>query len=464
MSKKKQNFDFTYEDQALLAERLKKAEKDGFYTVDNNKGDSTEKSYVGMLDSLLESRKKYKKEKYKSCVDNEPQTTNTPSVPVVKPTPPKPMLEMRITISEISNFNIVTFSDGLRTISIDLNTLANDICTIPDWIENGSISEDDVKIIAQLRLTEVLANFYPSAIIPNNIPIKGKISKLLDYDSEKFRFYSFDDNTIVGYYIPEKSLKNYNNLIKFALENGIFISLMRSLNAITSEDGFTFTCVSTERLYQMLMTSKYADSSKVMLRLIEDDAETTFDKDTEVINIYGVCSPYSLYYEINSPIYREILGDYCDDTDESDNEDFLEDEDDEDCDDEEYDDEDCDEDDEEDDDIPIPTVTKVDVSDNVPEVTDTTKPDTTSIQNQTVNVNVSNVTFNGMPINSDTIVDSNDSDEFGDLFDEENFSDDSEYDEYSNDSSPSNKIPIPKNKNDSKSDDSDDDSFIIKRR
>lgn len=314
MGKKKyQNFDLNNEQLEDLRERMREYEDRGMsYVPQTEESGTLDVDSANIIDSLLESRRKYKESvsRYPDNTDNDHVSKNIPQIP-------KPSLDMNISISEISNFNIVTFSDGLRSISIDLNTLNSE----DDVIKESQMTNDDIAIMSQLRLTEVLPNFYPSAILPENIPIKGRISKLLDYDTEKFKFYAYNSDIVLGYYISDESLNNYKELVGYAVRNGIFLSLMRCLNSITSEDGFSFMMIDEERLVQMMMTNKYADSSKVMMKLIEIDEETTFDEQTEISNIYGICMPYSMYYQMNSQPYRDILGDYYDDCeDDSDDE------------------------------------------------------------------------------------------------------------------------------------------------
>ena len=104
MGKKKyQNFDLNNEQLEDLRERMREYEDMGMsYAPQTEESGTLDVDSANIIDSLLESRRKYKESIYR-YPDNTENDRPSESIPQI----PKPSLNMKISISEISNFNIV---------------------------------------------------------------------------------------------------------------------------------------------------------------------------------------------------------------------------------------------------------------------------------------------------------------------------------------------------------------------
>ena len=113
--------------------------------------------------------------------------------------------EFSITKDSDKNVNILTFCDGYKTLSVDINALDIDNKNL-DEVSNGSSVDYSL-----VTLSEILPNFYPTAIFTRK-EFEDKFNIIKVYESERFRFYEYND-LIFAYYISENSMNEYNDMV-----------------------------------------------------------------------------------------------------------------------------------------------------------------------------------------------------------------------------------------------------------
>ena len=234
-------------------------------------------------------------------------------------TPMEKLREIKIT-REKTVFNLLRLSDGVKTVTIDLATLFTD--------ESIEFSDENVSEYVQMRLRDILPNFYPSAFLPtDNIP--KKLVHVDEIDDSKFVMFELETNEsermIAGYYISEES---YNTLIETAHELNkcsMFKSFLEALEDLTDVPGASFAYVPREYLMTLILTTEYAKSTEMYIEAIVTDEDTVIDEDIEVKSIWGITSilPFGCHTALN-----DILSAFDDDSEDDDNDDFDDDDDD----------------------------------------------------------------------------------------------------------------------------------------
>lgn len=200
------------------------------------------------------------------------------------------MYQIKITTTNDDTFKVVKFDDGLRTVSIDLNTLSQDTFELPH--------EEDLNptLIALMRLEEVIRNFYPSAMITRD-RLDSHMRHVVEFDSGNYYFYEYSDDTnnfVHCYYIDDKSMDNFISLVDELDINGCLVSFLNVLYYSTMCEGFSFSNVSPNYMYQVMLTESMSESSKVFMEQLMNDPDMEIDENHfnnhagEVISI----SPY----------------------------------------------------------------------------------------------------------------------------------------------------------------------------
>lgn len=259
---------------------------------------------------------------------------------------------IKINISD-DEFKILTISDGIKSISIDLNTIGSDMA---DYEGNTDYDQTEKKLylinqqIPSLLLSDIVVHFYPSAIINRSI-ISDIVVRVKEYDSYKFYFF---DTTNTGsqlvsvYYIDSESYKVYKKLTDDLIYADKFLEFANALLEIIYIGGFSFLKLDEAYRRQLSLLSRMNDSDKFISMFIGDEETelAEFDEDLSQCGI-PILPPIfsSRAKDIVDTYVNAVLYDSDDDEDDSDDEeDDLDDDD-------EYDDEDDSDDDEESEDV-----------------------------------------------------------------------------------------------------------------
>lgn len=241
-----------------------------------------------------------------------------------------------------SEFRLVSISDGVRNLIIDLNTLEKIEFEglYGDSDDDNETLKDDIVRAAYARLDEILTNFYPSAIITVD-KVKERFEKINEYSDDRFAFFELPNShskIVLGYYISQESLDIFESIIKELIDFGTVVSFIKALDDMTSIPGFSFKNLSEIYIKQLMLTERYKDSTNNFINLFVSDKETICDENTHNKSIFQAVTVLPLDYSTGWADQLIDLIEGRDSDDDFDDEDF-DDDDDEDSDDEDLNDE-----------------------------------------------------------------------------------------------------------------------------
>lgn len=169
----------------------------------------------------------------------------------------------RITISHNLSiegaYNVVTFSDGIRSFSIDLLTLE------PDRKDVNEVYGGNHIMISRMVLNSIMANFYPSMILTKN-RLDSYMRHVTEIDDTNLWFYEFSDddiNMIVGYVFDIDSLNKFDTLCEMLKESGYLLSFLTAMVEMSAMmNGFCFRSLSAGFIHQIMLTTYMNERSR----------------------------------------------------------------------------------------------------------------------------------------------------------------------------------------------------------
>ena len=239
---------------------------------------------------------------------------------------------IKISISD-DEFKILTISDGIKSISTDLNTIESDMA---DYEGNTDYDPTEKKLyltnqqIPSLLLSDIVVHFYPSAIINRSI-ISDIVARVKEYDSYKFYFFDTTDTgsqLVSVYYIDSESYKVYKKLTDDLIYADKFLEFANALLEILYIGGFSFLKLDEAYRRQLSLLSRMNDSDKFISMFIGDEETelAEFDEDLSQCGI-PILPPIfsSRAKDIVDTYVNAVLYDSDDDEDDSDDEEEFED-------------------------------------------------------------------------------------------------------------------------------------------
>ena len=178
-----------------------------------------------------------------------------------------------------NEFRLVHFSDGIREMTIDINSLYRDseeILDIEDFI-------NEIYGMALIRLSEILPNFYPTAIMSKAM-MDDRFNHITEFDDDKFNFFEYPDGTnnlMLGYYIPEKSIEIYGDIIDELIEDKKVFSFLNALEEISSTPGISFSDIPGNYVNELMLLDRFNESTTTFIERLRNDEYTTFDDKDE---------------------------------------------------------------------------------------------------------------------------------------------------------------------------------------
>lgn len=202
----------------------------------------------------------------------------------------------------VGEFNTVIFSDGVRSLTIDLNTLSEDEKTLPYDGDGGAY------VVSFIRLEEVLTNFYPTAVFTRS---EADISfgKICEYNSNRFHFYEYPDftrNLILAYYIDDKSVSRYIDIVHEVYDTGHIISFLNALKNLSEQEGFTYKNCTDTFSKQMMLLERYRQNKEDFKSEFFEDDDTEIDTESPAESAYE--SLAILPFDCENPYTDELLG------------------------------------------------------------------------------------------------------------------------------------------------------------
>lgn len=178
-------------------------------------------------------------------------------------------------------YELVRIADGVRSFTIDLNTLDLDD---PDLV-NGFT---DIDGIVKMRLFEVLPHLYPSAIFTTQW-MQNNLSGIREYDYEKYIFYrNENENIIFVYEVDEHALDMLLSIASDCLERHVFVSFLNAMLQIVSNVGVSFRNI-RESYGDKLMVGDDANYCRNIFNIsIHKDSETEFGNSQSIENVFSI--------------------------------------------------------------------------------------------------------------------------------------------------------------------------------
>lgn len=280
--------------------------------------------------------------------------------------------ELTVTRSD-NEFRLVRFSDGIRDLVIDLNSLSPDKSLSSNDIElNDLETVFDDNFLTSGIMKEVIPNFYPTII--TTVDRLNKIFEhISDIDYTKFHFYEYPDNhgsIVIGYYLSEQTVETLDELSKELYDSGYLISFLCALKDMACSNGFSFANLTDAYSKQLMLTTRFVRSGDNFIERLLEDEDTEKDDSISNDSIFDAITVFPFYYEdeyANNILSLYLSNDSDEDVNESEYGNFLNES-------EDYeDDEDDDEDDEVDsDELPNPESSYNDNNDNIYETNEHT--------------------------------------------------------------------------------------------
>lgn len=175
---------------------------------------------------------------------------------------------------ETDSYNVVFVFDGVRMITIDVNTLNEDEFALP---ESGLYNP---MTISFMRLEEILPYLYPGIIMSKN-RLEAHLRHVSEYDDDRFKFFEYPDgnnNLVVGYFIEDKQSDAYVEICAKMADRHCLVSFLNALMQMTCIPGMAFNNIHPEHLKQLMLTKDVERSSNKFLEFFMKDEDTTVDE------------------------------------------------------------------------------------------------------------------------------------------------------------------------------------------
>lgn len=213
-------------------------------------------------------------------------------------------------------FKCLTFNDGVKSVSIDLNALEHN-----EEYENFTL--DEAYAFSMIRLTEILTNFYPSAILTRD-RYKTMLSKVKSVDTDYFHMFEYPDfshELLLGYFISKESLDAYSNAINEAGGMHCLYQLLNMLLQLTEALGFSFKNLPSEVVKQLNLTDEFNKLAKVFEEEFLDERNGTVLNNDPGYIIDDDDIPSILPFDYSCPgLIPELNSDTEEDEEDDDNE------------------------------------------------------------------------------------------------------------------------------------------------
>lgn len=282
MAKKhtKHMFDFDESDQQAALDRMNEAMDNNYSFIESSEDYENESSeedqydestdmFMGAVSSVLSERFGYKSEETSGYDgEDEEEYDKTPiSYEDVEP------VFTGLTIRRIQNeFDILEFSDGIKSFTIDLNSLIEDPEAL---IENRTDGTNDIIINNAIQILRYgVTNWYPSAILSNNAANKlfGRIQAM---DENKFIISDYYDESIkFAYYIDEDSLNVYEKVVRELIDRDEIAYFLIQIANQFSSYGFTFKNLSDPYTKSLMILKRFKDSAIKFEDILYEDEKT----------------------------------------------------------------------------------------------------------------------------------------------------------------------------------------------
>jgi hypothetical protein len=147
--------------------------------------------------------------------------------------------------------------------------------------ENKFPESVDIEEIMDFRISEILPNFYPSAIY-TKVQFMETFKNVSDIDNGTFRLYlDPTGENIIGYFYDDASIDSWRNATKRAIAHNRFGSLMLAL-ANACDLGFSCGDLPDDWYATAAMTKEYVEATKVYTDAIMANRETEKNGNTNV--------------------------------------------------------------------------------------------------------------------------------------------------------------------------------------
>ena len=175
---------------------------------------------------------------------------------------------------DVTKNNIVRIMDGVKICCIDLATLDEDETKFPEDV--------DLDEVIDFRISEILTNFYPSAIF-NKQEFIDTFKTVKELDNGNFRMYLDPTGThVLGFYYDPQSIKNWRAIVKTAIAENKIGNLLMMIYGNTMMPGFSCACLPENWYITSCAMKEYKDATEQYVKMIMKSTETTIDKNMPV--------------------------------------------------------------------------------------------------------------------------------------------------------------------------------------
>lgn len=241
-----------------------------------------------------------------------------------------------VEISRITSMgtDLLIFTDGIRTATIDLGLVIGD--------GNITVDDDAISAYGLAFLGCMMPTFRPQMMQSEAVLEHTKCDKTgsayAHYNDDNYRFYQ-NGPYILGYHIDDESINTFIDVCVDANEHGSLVDLFIETSKVLTSKAFNYALVDVNRVGMASRVHEMTDISDQFIKNFVDDLiiPENVSKSSEAISLYKVMvseTPIlltSYYNELDSII--EMMGgvpsdeDDCDDEfDEDDEDEFDEDE------------------------------------------------------------------------------------------------------------------------------------------
>lgn len=219
-------------------------------------------------------------------------------------------------------YSTLTFNDGVKTLTIDLNSILPD----PFKIEFPDVDMNTTALSAMM-LQEIVLNFYPGLIIPLE-RFSAHARHISKFEDDRFIFFEHNvgitngNNLIYGYFISEKSYHNFMLAAADMDANDRIGNFLTAIEDITWAHGFSFRHLNIHTIKQITMLDETNNLNKAFVTLMLDGDGVVVDDNHINETPYDVIQ--IIPYEFTNPVLDAVL--HPDDDDDEEYEDEDEDE------------------------------------------------------------------------------------------------------------------------------------------
>ena len=171
---------------------------------------------------------------------------------------------------DITKNNIVRIMDGVKICCIDMATLDEDTTKFPEDI--------DLDEVIDFRISEILINFYPSAIFSKQEFI-DTFKNIKELDNGNFRMYLDPTAThVLGYYYDSQSIKNWREIVKIAINENKIGNLLMMIYGNTMMPGFSCAYLPEDWYSTACTLQEYKNASEQYVKMIKKSSETVIEE------------------------------------------------------------------------------------------------------------------------------------------------------------------------------------------